>query len=142
MKLTDFYHPRHGQRYCQGKILGLQWQNMEATFKVKILEGNQYPAIDGLMYCIRVGPNIYSHTYSLFKLMMYHCQNLMCLLLKPCRWLWGKWRETLPDTTKSYAKKQFMRIIPKPPVPDASKLTKAPTVSLHLCVFIKPCEPW
>lgn len=33
-------------------------------------------------------------------------------------------------------------MIPAPPLPEASMLMKAPIVLFHLCVFIKPCEPW
>jgi hypothetical protein len=33
-------------------------------------------------------------------------------------------------------------MIPAPPLPEASILMKAPIVLFHICVFIKPCEPW
>ena len=33
-------------------------------------------------------------------------------------------------------------ILPGPAVPDASTFIEAPTESRHLCVVMKPCEPW
>jgi hypothetical protein len=34
------------------------------------------------------------------------------------------------------------KMIPVPPLPEASILMKALIVLFHLCVLIKPCEPW
>ena len=34
------------------------------------------------------------------------------------------------------------KIIPVPPLPEASILMKAPIELFHACALIKPCEPW
>lgn len=54
-------------------------------------------------------------------------------------WDWS-WSRVVLSSTKHIINKYKM--IPVPPLPEASILMKALIVLFHLCVLIKPCEPW